>query len=644
MDSVLLHLLHSAHVETTQALRDFPSFEQLVSAVECRYLGLHIVALSPFRDILRMVHNLACPTTRMAPLLKVCKVARATVLHDVNCVWHRIENATDTGSTCRDIFVSWNGSEVDIADLLLSFGSHASSVFPVFVLPPVLKREYPEMFELSPRARSFLSSRVALDRHALCSLIGSVLCTSSEARRCRSLAVAISTLANTSTLSCAYPLDLTTCTFQFLVHTARVFSKKVLLLCLTCNRRSGVRKEIGLLFGILCRTIVKSWQGASYSMRGLILDDTHNKHTVRPPRNSMVSLRLDTEEETRQRGLTTASGCSFRPQVHLSVLPPSIYGCAKRVTCLLTLACTCFLPGQIQLPGRADSSAWFTSRRDKNREWKAMHGNPPKQFFTVRSLGAQMGPMRPKTFPLTNPTTPQGAVAVRSPKQPAKSSTAASAEPQHAAAACCSTPNACLSPRAGHTLPTRGCKSPVPAQAQPSPRLADSAMVRSLFAGSGANQAQLTPQDSQSTSRISASSLLPPLTISDQPSYTQHPGRIKACQRMRVVKLCPCGELSYRYVNRFTRHIFCSNTACRTRGILKDQSIYHCRTLKCPYCMCSACFDRLPALQGSARGRALHSFDPVASDGHLQSSDFLDPENFAPSSHLPNLVGMPSDL
>jgi hypothetical protein len=165
MHSELLQLLHNAHIETAQALRDFPSFEQLVSAVECRNLGLHIVALSPFRDSLRMVHNLACPTTRMAPLLKVCKVARATVLHDVDCVWHRIENATHTGSTFKDIFVSYNGSEVDIADLLLSFGARTSSVFPVFVLPPVLRREYPEMFERSPRARSFLSSRVALDRH-----------------------------------------------------------------------------------------------------------------------------------------------------------------------------------------------------------------------------------------------------------------------------------------------------------------------------------------------------------------------------------------------------------------------------------------------------------------------------------------------
>ena len=281
------------------------------------------------------------------------------------------------------------------------------------------------------------------------------------------------------------------------------------------------------------------------------------------PRSLLSNLRAITEEELKAPGLTTRAGGCFRPYCH-ALMPLSFLSFFVLASAVHS---TAFPSNNYdEHAGVCSPYGWHTSRRTKNRIWKALHGNPPK-LPTQTAHAIQIGKA------LAQAVTPPRSVNRSRPSFTSGQSAspvvrAATVVLPIGASASPSTPVRAL--QIGSPFRVLKQQSPIAQSLRAVPAGVSTALGAMSTGVATISERQIAshlPTDVESitegfSSYTRPSGNLPQILASNGPTHVQHPGRICKIKRMPHVKYCSCGDLAYRHINRFTQRIKCTMQDC----------------------------------------------------------------------------------
>ena len=138
-------------------------------------------------------------------------------------------------------------------------------------------------------------------------------------------------------------------------------------------------------------------------------------------------------------------------------------------------------------------------------------------------------------------------------------------------------------------------------------------------------------------------SFLPPYLDPALPASSQPPGLLKRIGKAQWIRPCPCGKPAYRHVNRWTVPIRCTGLTCGLQAIPRDQAVWHCLDMQCPYRLCNNCLKNIPTLVGTELQQARQCWVPIPADGFGQLPDHMTHVT-SPDPHGPTLRPQPDSF
>ena len=138
-------------------------------------------------------------------------------------------------------------------------------------------------------------------------------------------------------------------------------------------------------------------------------------------------------------------------------------------------------------------------------------------------------------------------------------------------------------------------------------------------------------------------SSLPPYLDPALPASSQPPGLLKRIGKAQWIRPCPCGKPAYRHVNRWTVPIRCTGLTCGLQAIPRDQAVWHCLDMQCPYRLCNHCLKNIPTLVGTELQQARQCWVPIPADGFGQLPDHMTHVT-SPDPHGPTLRPQPDSF